>query len=585
MKKFITVIIIIILTAGCIAVLPVHAEDAQVVAHWKFQNVDGYYAGNIDNDDLQFIDLSGNGNDLVTKTVGNGDQLDIFTWDEGADAGASGSASSLKINNTKLLAAAVDPYEKSETSYTGGYTSGKYLETIKGAPMNTNEFEEGISVDIIFKLSPELDNDYNRYTGIFSRQGVIEGQNEPPFSIALSEWNNDASGMLGENKTWMQYVHCDDFSKVNNEMDKIKIGADGWHHLLVTTDGFSITYYIDGEPLSTFQDIPFIDVRDPNFSWEIGVGRKSGTGHESDSKNENVPEGMIRRLFAGSISEIRVMDGPIELSDSLYAKSVSYDTVPGPATAKDPGEVTTGDETPAEIPTDESGALIITDMTDPEVVSKIVNGHNCTVMFDESNLCAKVTVTGDDPYFTLPMGRDIRFDGDKYNTIVITYKTDVEDVTGEIFFSTKNSANLADNHIMYFMEAAEDFSELEIDMRDDDNGNWTGEIGSIRIDPSITLEEQVFYIKSVKVKEGEEIVETEPDTTEKAPDTTADTDKATETVDTTDKTTDKAPETTGGGNASQGGGPNVGLIIGIAAGAVALVCVIIFIILKAKKKK
>ena len=49
--------------------------------------------------------------------------------------------------------------------------------------------------------------------------------------------------------------------------------------------------------------------------------------------------------------------------------------------------------------------------------------------------------------------------------------------------------------------------------------------------------------------------------------------------------TDKAPETTGGGNASQGGGPNVGLIIGIAAGAVALICVIIFIILKAKKKK
>jgi hypothetical protein len=368
-------------------------------------------------------------------------------------------------------------------------------------------------------------------------------------------------------------------------MDKIKIGADGWHHLLVTTDGFSITYYIDGEPLATFQDIPFIDVRDPNFSWEIGVGRKSGTGHESDCKNENVPEGMIRRLFAGSISEIRVMDGPIELSDSLYAKTVNYDKTPDPATAKDPGEVTTGDETPAEIPTDESGALIITDMTDPEVVSKIVNGHNCTVMFDESNLCAKVTVTGDDPYFTLPMGRDIRFDGDKYNTIVITYKTDVEDVTGEIFFSTKNSANLADNHIMYFMEAAEDFSELEIDMRDDDNGNWTGEIGSIRIDPSITLEEQVFYIKSVKVKEGAEIVETEPDTTEKAPDTTADTDKATETVDTTDKTTDKAPETTGGGNASQGGGPNVGLIIGITAGAVALICVIIFIILKAKKKK
>ena len=268
MKKIITALLLFSLLFGCLAAMPAHADgDVHVVAHWKLQNVDGYYTGDIEKDDLQFIDLSGNGNDLVTKTVGNGSQLDIFTWDEGADKGATKTQSSLKFNNTKLLAAAVDPYEEGETSYSGGYTSGKYLETIKGAPMNTNEFEDGISVDIIFKLSPELDNDYNRYTGIFSRQGVIEDQNEPPFSIALCEWEDDpATGTLNNNKTWMQFVHCNDVQKVNNEMDAIRVGADGWHHLLVTTDGFSITYFIDGEPLATFGDIPFIEVRDPNFS-------------------------------------------------------------------------------------------------------------------------------------------------------------------------------------------------------------------------------------------------------------------------------------------------------------------------------
>ncbi|MBO4423538.1 MAG: hypothetical protein J5879_08870 [Clostridia bacterium] len=362
MKKILTAVIVCSLLFGCLCALPAHADgDVHVVAHWKLQNVDGYYKGDIEKDDLQFIDLSGNGNDLVTKVVGNGEQLDIFTWDEGADKGATTTGSALKINNTKILAAAVDPYDSNETSYSGGYTSGKYLETIKGAPMNTNEFEEGISVDIIFKLSPELDNDYNRYTGIFSRQGVIEDQNEPPFSIALSEWDDDpASGMMGENnKTWMQFVHCDDVAKVNVEMDEIKIGADGWHHLLVTTDGFSITYYIDGEPLRTFADISYIEVRDPNFSWEVGVGRKFGGGHENDCKNEDAAEGMIRRLFAGSIAEIRVMDGPIENQDSLYFKPVSYDKIPGPATPKDPGEVTeteteteTVTEAVTEAPTD-----------------------------------------------------------------------------------------------------------------------------------------------------------------------------------------------------------------------------------------
>lgn len=361
MKKIILFAAVFALLFGCVAAFPAHAEDAKVVAHWKLQNVDGYFKGDIEKDDLQFIDLSGNGNDLVSKTVGKGSELDIFTWDTGSDKGAAKSDSALKMNNSKVLAAAVDPYTESETSWTGGYTSGKYLETIKGAPMNDDEFEDGFSVDIIFKISPDIDNDYNRYCGIFSRQGVIPDQNEPPFSIALAEWTDDAAlGTIGSNRTWMQYVHCDDVQKVNNEMDAITLGADEWHHLLVASDGFSITYYIDSEPLATFGDIPFLFATDPNFSWEVGVGRKNFEGHENDCKNEDCPEGVIRRLFCGSIAEIRVMDGPIEIEDSLYFKPVSYSSIPDPATPKDPSQqteteteteteaVTTVEETKAE---------------------------------------------------------------------------------------------------------------------------------------------------------------------------------------------------------------------------------------------
>lgn len=363
MKKTIALVILLSVILGSIMVFPAHADDPKVVAHWKLQNVEGYYVGDIDKDDLQFIDLSGNGNDLVTRSVGKGSELDIFTWDDGMDKGATKTASSLKMNNSKILSAAVDPYTESETSWTGGYTSGKYLETIKGSPMNTNEFEEGFSVDIIFKISPDIDNDYNRYCGLFSRQGVIPSQNEPPFSIALSEWKDDpATGTIGSNKTWMQYVHCDEVSKVNNEMDGILLGADEWHHLLVSSDGFSITYYIDSEPLATFTDIPYLFYTDPNFSWEVGVGRKNFEGHENDCKNEDCPEGVIRRLFCGSIAEIRVMDGPIEPDDSLFAKTVEYTNIPGPATAKDydPSAATSVEETTAE-PADDTTDPVTTE--------------------------------------------------------------------------------------------------------------------------------------------------------------------------------------------------------------------------------
>ena len=81
-------------------------EEKHLLAHWKFQNVEGCYTGNIDTDDLTFVDLTGNGNDMVVEYEGNGDELDIFTW----DVGASGEGStSLKFNNTLALAESVDP--------------------------------------------------------------------------------------------------------------------------------------------------------------------------------------------------------------------------------------------------------------------------------------------------------------------------------------------------------------------------------------------------------------------------------------------------------------------------------------------
>ncbi len=171
---------------------------AALFAHWKLQNVDGCYTGSVDDDTVGFKDLTGNGNDLVAKTVGNGDQLDIFSWDTDVDASAQNFKSGLKMDNTKVKAASVDTYKASETSYTGGYTSGKYLETVKDAPVNSYEFEEGFSIEFIFKLSADLDLEYNRYAGIFSRQGVLDTNNEPPFSVAVTEWETGRAVRFSE---------------------------------------------------------------------------------------------------------------------------------------------------------------------------------------------------------------------------------------------------------------------------------------------------------------------------------------------------------------------------------------------------
>ena len=298
--------------------------EIKVLAHWKLQNEEGCFTGSVDDDTVGFRDLTGNGNDLIAKIVGNGSELDIFSWDKDVDPAKVKFASALKLNNTKALAATVDPYKSDETSYTGGYTSGKYLETVKGAPINAYEFENGFSIEVIFKLSPDLDNDYNRYTGIFSRQGVLDDQNEPPFSIAVSEWDDDsATGTLSGNTTWLQILMCDPDVKVNREMDEIRIDASSWHHVMITFNAGmgKLTVYLDGaELLSSYVAFDRLHVTDPNYSWEVGVGRKWGGSDDARaSKNEKSPEGMIRRLFAGSVAEIRISDEVITPAQSLLA--------------------------------------------------------------------------------------------------------------------------------------------------------------------------------------------------------------------------------------------------------------------------
>lgn len=237
---------------------------------------------------------------------------------------------------------------------------------------------------------------------------------------------------------------------------------------------------------------------------------------------------------------------------------------------------------------DQSGdSFVVVDLTNPETASKVGNGNACELVYDEVEGCLKITVTGDDPFFTLPMKKDVYFDGDKFNTLVLTYKTDVEMATGEIFFTTKESRDLAANHIKYDMEASSEYAELEIDMREDDNDTWHGQIRSLRLDPSTSGEtDQVFYLKTVSVKVGEEeVTETETEkvteTETNAPGT--ETDKPSDETEKGEETTKKPESTTTSATTGNGNGFNPLFVI-IPVAAVVVIGVVVFIVIKSKKK-
>ena len=333
-NRIVTLVLLMTLLTTLITI-PVSADESDnyVAAHWKFQNEEGCYTGSIEDDSLCFIDLTGNGNDLEVCYEGNGNELDIFEWDEGATVGEDGgytSASSLRFGNTWEKALSVDPYSSEQTEYSGAYVSGKYFQTVDGAPLNNVDSTTGWTVEIIFKIDEEWNNNYNRYTGLFSRQGVVESQDEPAFSMAISELISGGTqdGYIGtEGTTGLQYVHVDvNENKTNYELMNGEIYAEQWIHFMVTSDGYFTEVYINGENVFASSENNEIYITDALFSWEVGVGRKTGFNKEENrdyaSMNPKHPEGLIRRLFCGSMAEIRFTMNYMVLEDSLLYQNL-----------------------------------------------------------------------------------------------------------------------------------------------------------------------------------------------------------------------------------------------------------------------
>ena len=236
-------------------------------------------------------------------------------------------------------------------------------------------------------------------------------------------------------------------------------------------------------------------------------------------------------------------------------------------------------------------SVLLADFTDPEfVIGKMAGtGNDCTLEYDEVEGCMKITVTGADPFFYVPMNMSKYFDADRYHIIVINYKTS-ESPEGEIFFTSDNSReDIRQNHIFYYMDEADEFTDAEIDMLDDDYGTWTDRIRSIRIDPErYGADGQVFYFRSVTVKADEATVtETETKT-----ETQTETEGATETEEQTETQTD-APVTTAEQTAAvteksgekEDKKVNGGIIAAAAVlSAAVLFLVITLIVIKSKKR-
>ncbi len=421
---------------------------------------------------------------------------------------------------------------------------------------------------------------------IYFNEGVIPVANAKQYTIEMAFGEMEFYGT-----DWLTLVASDNdefsmFIRVQDGLDQLEYkyndnnrdrpihdnGKD-----LVNNSTLSVTFdieepicniYIDGELVCS--GVPI----------ECNIADTLFFGHENP-----------KRSWQGDIYAFRFYDRVLSVDEIKHNSQVDND------------KYRSGKEyTPEVVVTDEAAVtereqveynigdvITIADFSDAATFEKMIKAEpqHCTVEMDDSG-SVKITVTENDPYFYIPIDASNSFDGDKFTTLIITYKTgEIDDDIGEIYYSTKYSeVYFTDNRIDLDMVEAREFTDLEIDMRENDNDTWHNEIRMIRIDPTATGVDQVYYIKSVKARyeDPNKPVTTEAAATEAevtpAEDTTAE--AAEETAGAVTEA-DK-PETTKAVDETKSG-PNTGLIIGIICGVIAVAAIVAVVIGIVKKKK
>ncbi|MFZ7946236.1 LamG-like jellyroll fold domain-containing protein [Neobacillus sp. 19] len=266
-------------------------SKSSIMADWKFSK-DYVKSGAIETGDIIIQDASKNGNDLELVTVGDLSSPELegmMKWSED-DYDHLANVDSLQFSNSKKASA------------------GRYFKTIKDAPINSEEFKDGFTIEAIFKLPSNFTSNLHSWMGILTRQGQaadinkLDGEKEILSTLSVSndkeiQWTSHPTNLNYNETNWSRSLNTDE-----------------WYHLAVVNDGETSTLTVNG--VSDYgksikvKGIATVEGK----GWNIGA---SEWGNELDA------------LFAGNIQEIRVANKALDEKDWLIPDARDAQPVEG----------------------------------------------------------------------------------------------------------------------------------------------------------------------------------------------------------------------------------------------------------------
>jgi hypothetical protein len=228
-------------------------------------------------------DLSGRGNDLTVLSV-PGTAADALTWSDDHHPDQPGHAS---------------------LKFAGGRNPvhGTYLTTGAKAPLNTETFRGGYTIEAFVMLPLDWDAGNNGNASFLSRRGsaVAAGKhgrntdpNEPLVQFAVT--NN------GREAQFNHYPLNDTYPTTNWGHGMVELK---WWHLAVVNDGRRTRLYVEGAPVVDNPNRLSAGLSSLGLPWLVG-------GHEY--------AGAVDVVFHGNVGDIRIVNRPLRLAEFLTAK-------------------------------------------------------------------------------------------------------------------------------------------------------------------------------------------------------------------------------------------------------------------------
>ncbi|MDU4889223.1 MAG: LamG-like jellyroll fold domain-containing protein [Clostridium sp.] len=263
-------------------------DGSQVIADWRFDS-SNVKSGSISDKNLIIKDSSGNGNELRMNTYGEAEDYSKYLGfsDDTMYGATNGSLVMTGDSENKI---------------------GADLITVDEAPINKEEFENGYTMEFIYKL-PTNWTAADSWMGLLARQGNAKSMDEPEvgtMSVAVS--NCKEIQFLTANK---EDNHGMESAAWSVSMDKGGV----WYHIAIVSDNNSIRTYVNGA--EAFRNYVSNDMTGLYADPDDGRFRVGSSWWKEGDKT-------LDKFAKGSFQQIRISEGALDKSQWLISNPEQY---------------------------------------------------------------------------------------------------------------------------------------------------------------------------------------------------------------------------------------------------------------------